>query len=77
MRAAGVASLIVGLTGDSNPEHDARALAAGQDHVLGKPFTDAGKLRRILRGLLRDRGAAAGGGASEDEDEEDDEDEES
>ena len=55
MRSAGVSALIVGLTGDSHPEHNARARAAGQDHVLGKPFTDAEKLARFLKQLLHDR----------------------
>ena len=69
MRSAGVTALIVGLTGDSHPEHNARARAAGQDHVLGKPFTDCEKLRRVLQRLLRDRALTEDVAASVDNEE--------
>ena len=65
MRAAGVSALIVGFTGDSHPEHDARACAAGQDHVIGKPFTDAKELRHVLQRLVRTRAAATVGGGGD------------
>ena len=62
LRKAGVKAFIIGFTGDSHPEHNANARAAGQDHVLGKPFTDSNKLRKILQGLLLARAGGGGGG---------------
>ena len=60
MREVGVRSLIVGFTGDSHEGHDKHARAVGQDYVLGKPFTDSAKLRRILQRLAYDRDGARG-----------------
>ena len=57
IRAAGITAPIVGVTADAHvPDHQARALASGQDCVLGKPFTDVGKFRRTLQRLLHERG---------------------
>ena len=55
MRAGGVDALILGFTGNSTEGHNKRALAAGQDAVIGKPFVDEEKFKRILQGLLQAR----------------------
>ena len=51
LRAAGVTGIIVGLTGSASEEHNAMAKDAGQDHVLGKPFSDTKALATLLRRL--------------------------
>ena len=59
MRAVGVDALIVGFTGDSTKGHIKRAIAAGQDTVVGKPFVDEGAFKRILQGLVQARSRRA------------------
>ena len=59
LRGAGVEAFIVGLTSDvalmGEGGHFDKALAAGQDHVLSKPFTDAKAFRRLLQRLIYER----------------------
>ena len=58
LRATGVEAFIIGLTSDVQlVGHVKKALAAGQDHVLGKPFTDSAKLRLILQRLVFEKKA--------------------
>jgi len=60
MRKLGVTAPIVGLTNADTlvPAHRERALAVGQDHVLGKPFTSVDKFRHILRRVLEEKTSA-------------------
>ena len=49
-------AFIIGLTSDVDlASHVDKALAAGQDHVLSKPFTDAKAFRRLLQRLIYER----------------------
>ena len=60
LRKLGVTALIVGLTNADalEPGHRELALAAGQDHVIGKPFTSVDKFRHILRRVLDEKTSA-------------------
>ena len=56
LRIAGFTCIILGLTADSHRAgHVERAMNAGQDHVLSKPFTSVTEFRRILQTLIHDR----------------------
>ena len=56
LRAKGIKCLVIGLTGSECEEYTKMALAKGQDHVLGKPFTDHEAFARLVLGLRRGRG---------------------
>ena len=47
--------MIVGLTGSESEEHNQMALAKGQDHVLGKPFSDKKQFTRIISKFIREK----------------------
>jgi CheY-like chemotaxis protein len=61
IRAAGVNSPIIALTASAAQEDRARALAAGMDDYLAKPYS-ADQLANLLAGITSRRSSAQAGG---------------